>query len=130
MREKCRPTVLLLLIVSAASLGLSPHDFPDVAEHYTQYPYPPIPDIESEDREASPVYQGPSLGEINHFLYGGRMLREGPYRIWVVGGGTGNSSLFYAHEFRHIKNLEIVHSDVSGASLDIARKRAELRGLK
>jgi SAM-dependent methyltransferase len=47
----------------------------------------------------------------------------------VAGGGTGDATIYLAEQLRGT-NAEIVHLDLSSASIAIARERAEIRGLK
>ncbi|XP_040566634.1 uncharacterized protein [Lepeophtheirus salmonis] len=119
---------LVILHTSTNSFELCSQDYPDVLHHYTEFPYPPV-SVEKENISEPPFISGPSIGEINHYIHGGKLRIEREYRILVVGGGTGNSSLHYAYEFRKF-NVEIVHLDISEASLEIARQRADKRGSK
>jgi SAM-dependent methyltransferase len=48
--------------------------------------------------------------------------------VLVAGGGTGDTTIFLAEQLRDT-DAEIVHLDFSGASIAIARKRADIRGL-
>jgi len=48
--------------------------------------------------------------------------------VLVAGGGTGDGTIFLAEQLRQT-NAEVVHVDISKASLEIAKRRAEIRGL-
>ena len=49
----------------------------------------------------------------------------------MAGGGTGDATIFLAEQLRAINaaNAEIVHLDMSEASIALARERAKIRGL-
>jgi ubiquinone/menaquinone biosynthesis C-methylase UbiE len=47
----------------------------------------------------------------------------------VAGGGTGSALLYLAEQLRHT-DAQLVYLDFSWKSLDIARQRAQLRGLR
>ncbi len=46
----------------------------------------------------------------------------------VAGGGTGSALLYLAEQLRHT-DAQLIYLDFSWKSLDIARQRAQLRGL-
>jgi ubiquinone/menaquinone biosynthesis C-methylase UbiE len=50
--------------------------------------------------------------------------------VLVAGGGTGSSLLYLAEQLRHVPSAQLVYLDFSWRSLEIARQRARLRGLK
>ena len=50
-------------------------------------------------------------------------------RILVAGGGTGDATIFLGEQL-HNHDAQIVHIDISEASIAVARRRAEIRGLK
>ena len=47
----------------------------------------------------------------------------------VAGGGTGSVTVFMGEQLNHT-NGEIVHLDLSAASMHIAQTRAKIRGLR
>ena len=98
----------------------------DVREQYENYPYPKrIPD---DEKGTVYVTSTEDLGKISHYCFNGkRDLRDGA-RCLVAGGGTGDAAIFLAEQLRDT-NSEVVYVDLSQASMDIARKRAEVRGL-
>ncbi|MEM6927195.1 MAG: class I SAM-dependent methyltransferase [Myxococcota bacterium] len=97
-----------------------------VRQQYEDYPFPRVKAAE-ESRRLQIMPQD-SLLAINHFCFAGRRdLRDG-CRVLVAGGGTGHSTIFLAEQLRGTGS-EIVHIDLSEASLDVARQRADLRGL-
>jgi SAM-dependent methyltransferase len=99
-----------------------------VHDQYETYPYPPRDPADEAKRliTGSPS----SLAEIEHYVIGGRIGTERPFRALVAGGGTGDATIMLASQLaaRAIP-AKIVHLDISAASLDIARARAAVRGL-
>jgi SAM-dependent methyltransferase len=69
------------------------------------------------------------LGKVNHHGFGGRRDFTKGFRALVAGGGTGDAAIFLAMQLRDC-DAEVVCLDLSEASLDIARRRASLRGLE
>lgn len=98
-----------------------------IKEQYREYPYP-VRDPESE-RGRLIYLVGSSLAEINHWLFQGKESFEKGFRVLVAGGGTGDASTFLAWQLQN-SDAEIVYLDFSEACLEIAKKRAEIRGLK
>lgn len=68
------------------------------------------------------------IPKISHFCFSGTLDVTKPARMLVAGGGTGDSMIYLAEQLRDT-TCEIVHLDISTASLDIARRRAEVRNL-
>lgn len=98
-----------------------------VREQYESYPYPKRDPF--DEKKNLFVTTTEHLGKISHYCYRGmRDLREGG-RFLVAGGGTGDAAIYLAEQLRDT-NGEIVYVDLSSRSMDIARKRAEVRGLK
>ena len=95
---------------------------------YEKFPYPPRLDNRPLDsmgyrplRECQPPI-------INEAIYsGGKDFRDGKvYRILVAGGGTGDPTMSCAESFRSAGfPYEIVHLDLSRASIDIAKARVQ-----
>lgn len=68
------------------------------------------------------------LGLLNHRCYRGRRDFTSGFRALVAGGGTGDGTIFLAEQLRGT-DARIVHLDISGASIEVARRRADIRGL-
>jgi SAM-dependent methyltransferase len=98
-----------------------------VQEHYQDYPYP-YRDPEEESNRLLAL-AGEYLGELNHHLYKGKKVFDGNFRCLIAGGGTGDSAVFLGEQLKNTK-AEIVYIDFSKASMEIAQKRAEKRGIK
>jgi SAM-dependent methyltransferase len=96
-----------------------------VRDQYEDYPYP-YRDPE-EERSRLLISAGDNLNEINHWLYKGKQTFSKDFRILVAGGGTGDASTYYAEQLKG-RNVEIVYLDFSKASMEIAKRRAEIRG--
>ncbi len=97
-----------------------------IREQYEQYPFPVrVPDHERVRLIPSEVDR---LAKIDHFCFGGRRDFREPMRILVAGGGTGDALIFLAEQLRETP-CELVYLDLCRASMEIARKRAEVRGL-
>lgn len=135
-------TTMLLLVNVAGTLT-----FDSTREQYESFPYPPIDPFEAvllhaQDQRRTGVafddegivLQSPShIIEISHYVFGGRRnFCEGVFRILIAGGGTGEKTLQLATQIRDMgaeRNFDLIHLDISTASIAIARKRAEIRGL-
>lgn len=99
---------------------------PQVREQYEALPYPPR-DPDEERRRLLPTWLD-SLPMINHYCCAGRQDFRRGWRVLVAGGGTGDATIYLAEQLR-ATDAEIVHLDLSAASIAIARRRAEIRGL-
>lgn len=99
----------------------------EVQDHYMDYPYP----YRNPEEEKTRLLQlmGESLGELNHHLYKGKKSFKKGFRVLIAGGGTGDSSTFLGEQLKD-SDAEIVYLDFSKNSMEIAQKRAEIRGLK
>lgn len=102
-------------------------DLEQVKEHYMDYPYP-FRDPEDEKSRLLSL-MGESLPELNHWLYKGKQNFKKGFRILIAGGGTGDCSTYMAEQLKNT-DAEIVYLDFSKNSMEIAKKRAEVRGLK
>jgi 2-polyprenyl-3-methyl-5-hydroxy-6-metoxy-1,4-benzoquinol methylase len=92
---------------------------------YEQFPYPPRnPAEEAKRLQLTGLDQLPVL---NHTCFGGRESFAGA-RLLVAGCGTGDAVVYLAEQLRD-SDARIVAIDLSGKSLDIARRRVESRGL-
>ena len=97
-----------------------------VREQYELYPYPKR--NPEEELNSLFVSWSDQIGNISHYCYKGlRDLRDGG-RFLIAGGGTGDAAIHIAEQLRGTSG-EVVYIDLSSASMDIARKRAEARGL-
>lgn len=96
--------------------------------HYEAYPYPPR---DAADELRRLVTGSPShVLEINHYIFAGRRDFLKSFRVLVAGGGTGDATIMLAQQFTDMgANAEIVHLDLSEASIDVARDRARMRNL-
>ncbi|MDD2926897.1 class I SAM-dependent methyltransferase [Rhodoferax sp.] len=68
------------------------------------------------------------LPMINHYCFAGKQSFQNHFRALVAGAGTGDATIFLAEQLRHT-NAQVVHLDMSEASIAIARQRAEIRQL-
>jgi SAM-dependent methyltransferase len=100
---------------------------PQVREQYEALPYPPR-DPEDEKTRIIRTWLD-DLAMINHYCFAGKQSFRDRFRVLVAGGGTGDSTIFLAEQLRHT-DAEIVHLDISHAATELARRRAEVRGLK
>ncbi len=102
-------------------------DLQAVKEHYQDYPYP----YRNPEDEKHRMFttSGEYLGEMNHWLFNGKEDFKKNFRILIAGGGTGDSSTFLGEQLKNTE-AEIIYLDFSKASLEIAKKRAEIRGIK
>lgn len=102
---------------------------PDLAEVRSQYealPYPPRTPSEESQRLLRTWLE--DLAMINHYCYAGRQDFRQNFRVLVAGGGTGDATIFLAEQLKST-DAQIVHLDMSHASLEIARERASVRKL-
>ncbi|WPY00773.1 SAM-dependent methyltransferase [Candidatus Trichorickettsia mobilis] len=98
-----------------------------VQEQYQEYPYPLRYPEDENKRLISTI--GDCLAALNHYLYCGKEDFKSGFRVLVAGGGTGDASTFLGEQLKNT-NAEIIYLDFSKASMEIAQKRAEVRGLK
>jgi len=97
-----------------------------VREQYENYPYPK----REPEKEKQGLYftSTEHLGKISHYGFNGqRDLRQGG-RCLVAGGGTGDAVIYLAEQLRDT-DAQVVYLDLSQASMEIAKQRAEVRGL-
>jgi ubiquinone/menaquinone biosynthesis C-methylase UbiE len=97
-----------------------------VLAQYETLPYPPR-DPQDESKRLITTWLD-SLFMINHYCFGGVETFKKRFRVLVAGGGTGDGTIYLAEQLRD-SDAEIVHCDFSEASLNIAKSRAEMRGL-
>jgi ubiquinone/menaquinone biosynthesis C-methylase UbiE len=99
---------------------------PKVRAQYEEFPFP----LRNPEDEINGliVTEQDSLGKINHFCFGARQGFGNGFRVLVAGGGTGDHTIFLAEQLRDY-DASVTYIDISAASLDIARKRAQVREL-
>ncbi len=102
------------------------NDLKQVQDQYLDYPYPLRNPEDDKTRLVKTC--GDCLGELNHWLYGGKENFKDGFRVLVAGGGTGDGAIFLADQLKST-NAQIVYLDFSKNSMAIAQKRAEYRGL-
>jgi len=99
-----------------------------VAAQYAAYPYPARDP--ADERRRLIVGSPSNLIEVDHYVFGGRRDWRQPFRALVAGGGTGDAAIMLAQQLSDAGTpAEVVHLDVSAPSQDVARARAEARGL-
>lgn len=98
----------------------------NVRTQYEEYPFP-LRDPQDEARRLI-VAEQESIGKLNHFCFGGRQSFNNRFRVLVAGGGTGDHTIFLAEQLRNY-DARITYVDISRSSLDIAKARAQSRGL-
>lgn len=103
-------------------------DYQRALQMYRDFPMP----IRSPEADESGDYQ--RLGDddflIRNLLFGGRNIFSGDCRILVAGGGTGDSSLYFAKRLRDLGSPgHVVHLDQSPAANAHFRERANRAGL-
>ena len=99
---------------------------PAVRSQYEALPYPPCNPEDDRTRLVQTWLE--DLPMINHYCFAGKQSFKNNFRALVAGGGTGDATIFLAEQLRHT-NAQIVHLDMSQASIDIAQARARIRGL-
>ncbi len=99
---------------------------PAVRNQYEALPYPPCNPEEDRTRLAQTWLE--DLPMINHYCFAGKQSFKNGFRALVAGGGTGDATIFLAEQLRST-NAQIVHLDMSQASIAIAQARANIRGL-
>ncbi len=98
----------------------------EVRSQYEALPYPPC--NPEDDRKRMVLTWLEDLPMINHYCFAGQQSFQNNFRALVAGGGTGDATIFLAEQLKST-NAEVVHLDMSLASIDLARRRAEIRGL-
>ncbi len=99
---------------------------PQVREQYEDLPYPPRDP--AQERHRLKLVPTDNLASINSRCYRGRRDLGAGMRVLVAGGGTGDSTVYLAEQLRDTP-AEVVHLDLSTASIAVARQRLEVRGL-
>ena len=111
---------------SSNATQLSDAHLPNIRQQYEELPYPPRSADEEKDRLLLSILA--DLATINHMCYGGQRNCYENFRVLVAGGGTGDATIYLAEQLRETKG-EVVHLDMSTASIDVAKSRADARGL-
>ncbi len=107
-----------------------PHNYlPDVRSQYEALPYPPC--NPQDDHQRLVLTWLEDLAMINHYCFAGKQSFKNGFRALVAGGGTGDATIFLAQQLRAMgaADAEVVHLDMSAASIALARERARIRGL-
>lgn len=99
---------------------------PEVRNQYEALPYPPCNPQDDHKRLVRTWLE--DLPMINHYCFAGKQSFQNGFRALVAGGGTGDATIFLAEQLRHT-DAQIVHLDMSGASIALAKERAQIRGL-
>ena len=99
---------------------------PDVKAQYEHLPYPPVNPLDEHTRLQRTWLE--DLPMINHYCFAGKQTFGEGFRVLVAGGGTGDATIFLAEQLR-ATNAEIVHLDLSAASIALAQQRARIRKL-
>ncbi len=99
---------------------------PAVRSQYEALPYPPC--NPEDDRQRLVRTWLEDLPMINHYCFAGKQSFQDGFRALVAGGGTGDATIFLAEQLRDT-NAQVVHLDMSQASIALAQARAQIRGL-
>lgn len=99
---------------------------PEVRNQYEALPYPPC--NPEDDRKRLVLTWLEDLPMINHYCFAGKQSFQNGFRALVAGGGTGDATIFLAEQLRHT-DAQVVHLDMSEASIALAKERAQIRGL-
>ena len=97
----------------------------DVRQQYEQFPYPPR-DPEDERRRLLEV-QIDRLPLLNFYCFRGK-ANFASARVLVAGGGTGDATIYLAEQLLPL-NGEVVYVDLSESSMQVAKRRADIRKL-
>lgn len=94
---------------------------------YEFLPFPLRDPADEKRRMMTPVPD--LLSRINHNCFYGRNDFGDGFRALVAGGGTGDTTIFLADQLAKRGGGHVVHLDQTEASIEVARQRAEQRGL-
>lgn len=118
-------------MASGTTTGVAPEDPTireterQVAEQYTQFPYPKYKDMDKIREELSCAM----INVVNQYCYGGRQDFS-DFSILDAGCGTGDALLSLAKKFARIDGRHrIVGIDLSATSLAEAKRRLDHHGL-
>lgn len=104
----------------------TPNYLPEVKAQYERLPYPPC-DPQDEHKRLMSTWLD-SLPMMNHYCFQGKERFKNGFRVLVAGAGTGDTTIYLSDQLKDT-NAEIVHLDLSGASIAIAKERAAIRKL-
>ncbi len=106
-------------------------DMGEVVDHYMDLPYPPRDPADEQRRIVMDPNNTPIA--ISHHLWGGTKVfpkagsSDPPFRLLIAGGGTGDATVMFGVTFVAAGlKFEIVHLDLSQASIDIATERVKM----
>ncbi|MDP3798479.1 MAG: class I SAM-dependent methyltransferase [Polaromonas sp.] len=99
---------------------------PQVRSQYEALPYPPCNPEDEHQRLVLTWLE--DLPMINHYCFAGKQSFRNGFRALVAGGGTGDATIFLAEQLR-ATDAQVVHLDMSEASIALAKERARIRGL-
>lgn len=99
----------------------------NVRNQYESLPYPPCDP--SDDKTQLRESNIDTLFLINQHCFKGRRDLKKGFRVLAAGGGTGFGSIYLAEQLRGTP-AEVVHVDMSTASIAIAKERAKVRKLE
>ncbi|MES2942391.1 MAG: class I SAM-dependent methyltransferase [Pseudomonadota bacterium] len=105
---------------------ISDNYLPQVRSQYEALPYPPC-NPEDEHKRLVRTWLD-DLPMISHYCFAGKQSFKNGFRVLVAGGGTGDGTIFLAEQLKHT-DAQVVHLDMSQASIALAQKRAQIRGL-
>jgi SAM-dependent methyltransferase len=102
----------------------------DLSDTKALYEGLPFPLRNAEDESFRLITPPPDhLAKINHHCFAGEECFTDGFRALVAGGGTGDAAIFLADQLARRGNARVTYIDQSVASMEIARSRAETRGL-
>ena len=99
----------------------------EVRDQYEDLPYPPRDPKHEKERLVQTDLD--ILETINHVGFGGTQTFRDGFKCLVAGGGTGDSTIHLAQQLKGFEGATVTQVDLSSASLEIAKQRAEVRGL-
>lgn len=99
---------------------------PEVRKQYEEFPYPER--NPSDELIRLHITYLSRTDAANHYCFGGKQNFEN-FRVLVAGGGTGDNLISWAEQLRDKPNSKVVYLDMSTASMEIAKKRADIRKL-
>jgi SAM-dependent methyltransferase len=99
-----------------------------LAAQYEAHPYPERDPYHEKKRL---IVGSPShLREIDHWVFGAARPASRPLNALIAGGGTGDAAIMLAQQMaRDGRPGSVTYLDRSAAAMEIARARAEVRGL-
>ncbi len=98
----------------------------NVRNQYEDLPYPPRNPKNEKNTLLETALD--RLFLINQYCYNGKRDFSKGFRILIAGGGTGDGTIFLAEQLRGTP-AQIVHLDLSKASIKVAKERAKIRKL-